>query len=93
MVLHEATLVEQLLPLGEHALHLRIGVGNLAAHQLHVEVIAVEAHVDVIEPARRRPQILRADHDRLDAGRLQLVAGAEKIVPGGDRRGDAGLLQ
>jgi len=58
-----------------------------------VELRAVDAHVQVVEPGGSRPLEAGADRDRGDAGGIQRVAGAQELVPGLRHFGDAHLLK
>ena len=66
MVVDEGAHVDQLAPVGEGLFHPLIGPLDLAIGQRHVEVEAVGAHVEVVEPAGGGPQELGADGEALD---------------------------
>ena len=61
----------------------RIRPLHLVGHvQLHVHVGARHAHVDVLEPVRERPPVLRADGQRGLSRRDVLVLQGQQVVPG-----------
>ena len=53
--------VDQFAPVGEGRAHTVIGPRHFTTGQLHVEVKAVGAHVEVVKPAASSPQELGAD--------------------------------
>ena len=58
-----------------------------------MERVAVQAQIEIIEPAGERPCIAARHGDRRNAGGLQLLAGVEKLVPRFRLAGNAGLLE
>ncbi|CAM2160202.1 hypothetical protein PT2222_70185 [Paraburkholderia tropica] len=92
-VIDEIAGVEQLLPRRVDLLHARVGVRHFARHELLVELVAVQAQVEIIEPARECPRVASAHGDRRDAGGFELLAVVEKLVPGFRLVRDADLLE
>ena len=70
-----------LRPFGEGRLHARIGPRDLAVGEVHVELIAVDAQVHVVEDAGARPQRLGAGGQAVDAGGLELLAVGDELGP------------
>lgn len=89
------TAVGALLAVREHAapgvedvLDAPVGPGFLTGHQRLVELVAVGAHVEVVEGAHRGPAVLVAERDRRQLVLLHppgerqiLVQGARRLVP------------
>ncbi len=92
-VVDEVACVDQRFPRRVDLLHARVGVRHVAGHQLLVERVAVHAQVEIVEPAGEGPRVAAADRDRRDAGRLQLLARVEKLVPRLRLVGDADLAE
>ena len=63
---------QQGLPGLEDGLDLRVGPLLLAGHQVDVELVAVEAHVQDVERAHGRPAVLVPERERDEAVRLHL---------------------
>ena len=74
-------LVEQAGPQPEDVLDLLVFPGLLAGHQVDVELVAVLAHVDVVERAHRRPAVLVGEADRDATVRLDLLGQRDVVVP------------
>ena len=71
----------KLPPIFEGLLHARVGIRHFAEHQIHVIGRAVDAHVQIIEPRRRRPWEFRADGKRRHAVFFQRRADLQQLVP------------
>ena len=76
---------QQRAPLLEHGLDLVAVPGLVPGHQAHVEVEAVEAHVEDVEGAHRRPPVLVAEGERRDALALHVVHERHEVVVVGRR--------
>ena len=72
---------------------LRAGVGVPVAALDHLleGVTAADAEDEVRPQVHGRPHVLAGDGERNDPGRLELGDVGEEVIPGGRRRGDAGL--
>src|SRR6478672_11397323 len=69
-------------PRVEDLLDLRVGPVLLARHQADVEVVAVDAQVDLVERAHGGPAVLVAEGDRVEAVLLHLRAERVELVEG-----------
>ena len=72
---------QELAPLVEDGLDLRAVPRLLAAHQPDVEVVAVDAHVQDVERAHRRPPVLVGERDRREPVLLHLLREGDELVP------------
>jgi hypothetical protein len=73
---HVAVERDELLPFGKDAGDLRVGPLLLAGHQVDVELVAVQAHVQDVERAHRGPAVLVPERQRDQASPCILVASA-----------------
>ena len=84
--------IHQFPPLGEDILNSLVAVRDLPVHQLDVKIIAVNTHVDNVEPTGRGPNVFRPDREGNNVIFLQLLCGRDEFLPG-LRNGDAELLE
>jgi hypothetical protein len=82
---------QQLLPGVEHLRHLRGVPGLLVRAQVDVELVAVDAHVQVVERAAGGPEVLVGELDRDDALGLHLLAEGDEVVERGGHLPAGGL--
>src|SRR5215211_5229706 len=66
----------------EHLLDLGRVPGLLAGHQVDVELVAVDAQVELVEGAHRRPAVLVGEGDRGQAVLLHLLGQGDQLVQG-----------
>ncbi len=72
---------EELGPLLEDGSHLRAVPGLLPGHQVDVELVAVDPHVDDVEGAHRGPAVLVRERDRRQAVGLHLLGERDELGP------------
>ena len=77
---------QETCPLREDVLHAVVGPALLAGHQVHVELVAIHAEVELIERTHRRPPAVIAERERDNAlvlhvrrQRLQLIVGRRRV--------------
>ncbi len=74
---------QQIGPGRENLLDLVVGPALLAGHQVHVELVAVQAEIELIEGAHRRPAAIVGEGERRDVLFLHGARQGLQLVEGG----------
>ncbi len=80
-IVDETVVFKQLAPLLKDASDPRVIVAFFTQHQVEVELRAIDAHVEIVEPGGGGPAIFGADGDRGDAGFAEGIAEQLGIRP------------
>ena len=73
---------QERFPLREDVLHALVGPALPAGHQVHVELVAVQAEVELVERAHRRPAAVVAERERDDARVLHVRRQGHQVLHG-----------